>query len=221
VGASDHRCLERKKHSITIPCVIGGKTFSEKDPQGVGSDPSRPGHPLYRYTLANWEHVDAALQIAKAYEPKWASTSPEERYDLLAKAAHVLRERRADLIGVMMADGGKTVEEADPEVSEAIDFAEYYLRSLKTMSSCHDIEWKPKGTFLVAPPWNFPISIPAGGILGALVIGNCVLFKPAPEAVLSGWILVNALWDAGIPKEALQFINCADDPVGSRLIKDT
>ncbi|HEY5236179.1 MAG TPA: aldehyde dehydrogenase family protein, partial [Rhabdochlamydiaceae bacterium] len=63
-------------------------------------------------------------------------------------------------------------------------------------------------------------SIPAGGILGALAIGNCVIFKPAPEAVLSGWILVNALWDAGIPKEALQFINCEDDPVGSKLIKD-
>ncbi|MGD0665422.1 MAG: bifunctional proline dehydrogenase/L-glutamate gamma-semialdehyde dehydrogenase, partial [Rhabdochlamydiaceae bacterium] len=217
-----HQIIEtwKEKTFEHIPCVIGGKIYNEKDPQGVGSDPSRPGHPLYRYTLADWEHVDAALKSAKAYEHKWASTSPEERYDLLAKAAHVLRERRADLIGVMMADGGKTVEEADPEVSEAIDFAEYYLRSLKTMSSCHDIEWKPKGTFLVAPPWNFPVSIPAGGILGALVIGNCVLFKPAPEAVLSGWILVNALWDAGIPKEALQFINCEDDPVGSKLIKD-
>jgi len=51
-------------------------------------------------------------------------------------------------------------------------------------------------------------------------MGNCVIFKPAPEAVLSGWVLVNALWNAGIPKEVLQFINCADDPVGSRLIKD-
>ena len=101
-----------------------------------------------------------------------------------------------------------------------IDFAEYYQRSLMKMASCHDIEWKPKGTYLVAPPWNFPISIPAGGILAALAIGNCVLFKPAPEAVLSGWILVNALWDAGIPKEALQFINCEDDPVGSKLVKD-
>jgi RHH-type proline utilization regulon transcriptional repressor/proline dehydrogenase/delta 1-pyrroline-5-carboxylate dehydrogenase len=73
----------------------------------------------------------------------------------------------------------------------------------------------------VTPPWNFPISIPAGGILAALVAGNCVLFKPAPEAVLCGWVLVNALWEAGIPKEVLQFINCIDDPVGSQLISDT
>ncbi len=210
----------KEKKFEPIPSVVGGKIYHEQNPCGIGLDPSRPGTTLYRYTLAEWPHADQALKAAKSYEPKWAATTPEERYDLLSKAAHILRERRSDFIGVMMADGGKTVYEADPEHSEAIDFAEYYLRSLKTMSSCRDLEWKPKGTYLVAPPWNFPISIPAGGILGALVIGNCVIFKPAPEAVLSGWILVNALWDAGIPKDALQFINCEDDPVGSKLIKD-
>ncbi len=204
-----------------IPSVIAGKPYHEKSPRGIGKDPSRPGFNFYTYTLAEWEQIDTALSCAKSYEHKWAETTPEHRYDLLAKAAQILRERRGDFIGVMAADGGKTIYEADPEISEAIDFAEYYLRSMKTMSSCHDIEWKPKGTYLVAPPWNFPISIPTGGILGALVIGNCVLFKPAPEAVLSGWILVNALWDAGIPKEALQFINCEDDPIGSKLIKDS
>ncbi|MGH2637869.1 MAG: proline dehydrogenase family protein, partial [Rhabdochlamydiaceae bacterium] len=203
-----------------IPLVIGGKIHHEHNPQGIGRDPSRPEITFYQYTLAEWPHVDEALKIAKSFESKWASTAPEYRCDLLAKAACILRERRGDFIGVMIADGGKIVYEADSEHSEAIDFAEYYLRNMKTMSSCHDLKWKPKGTYLVAPPWNFPISIPAGGILGALVIGNCVIFKPAPEAVLSGWILVNALWDAGIPKEALQWINCEEKPVGSKLIKD-
>ncbi len=211
----------KEKKFDPIPCIIGGKAYQEKDPRGVGKDPSRPDILLYRYSLAEIPQIDEALKTAKAYEKQWASTSLEHRCKILAKVAYVLRERRADLIGVMIADGGKTVQEADPEVSEAIDFAEYYLRSMKTMAACHDLDWKPKGTYLVASPWNFPISIPAGSILGALIIGNCVIFKPAPEAVLSGWILVNALWDAGIPKEALQFINCQDDPVGSHLIKDT
>lgn len=210
----------KEKKFDPIPSVIGGKIFQQKNPEGVGRDPSRPDNILYRYSLADWTQVDDALKVAKSYESKWAATPPEKRYELLSKAAQILREKRGEFLGVMMADGGKTVYEADPEHSEAIDFAEYYLRSMKTMSSCHDIVWEHKGTFLVAPPWNFPISIPTGGILGALVMGNCVIFKPAPEAVLSGWILVNALWDAGIPKEALQFINCADDPVGSKLIKD-
>ncbi len=210
----------KKKKIESIPCVIGGQEFRESKPRGEGDDPSKPREFLYTYSLAGWAQVDEALKIAKSYEAKWAATSVDSRCDLLAKAAQKLRERRGDLIGVMMADGGKTPYESDPEISEAIDFAEYYRRSAIKMDACKDLQWTPKGTYLVAPPWNFPVSIPAGGILGALAIGNCVIFKPAPEAVLSGWILVNALWDAGIPKEALQFINCEDDPVGSKLIKD-
>lgn len=210
----------KNKKIESIPCVIQGKEYRESQSQGRGEDPSRPREFLYTYSLADWNTVDAALKCAKNHEEKWASTSALLRCDLLAAAAKKLRERRGDLIGVMLADGGKTPAESDPEISEAIDFAEYYRRSVIKMDACKDIEWKPKGTYLVAPPWNFPVSIPAGGILGALALGNCVIFKPAPEAVLSGWILVNALWDAGIPKEVLQFINCEDDPVGSKLIQD-
>lgn len=203
-----------------IPLVIGGKKISETHSKGRGVAPANPGTTLYQYALADWKDIDQALDSAKNYERTWAGTSVDERAKLLSQAAQKMRERRADLIGVMMLDGGKTALEADPEVSEAIDFAEYYLRSMKKMNACKDIEWSPKGTVLVAPPWNFPIAIPAGGILAALAAGNCVLFKPAPEAVLSGWELVKTLWDAGIPKEALQFINCDDEPVGSKLIAD-
>lgn len=208
-------------HLDPIPLVIAGKEIYQEHNEASGHDPAYPERILYRYALADWSQVDNALQCAKDNESRWGHASVDKRAHLLSKAAEKMRERRDDLIGVMMADGGKTIVEADPEVSEAIDFAEYYLRSLQKMHACTDIQWKPKGTVLVTPPWNFPISIPAGGILAALAAGNCVLFKPAPEAVLSGWVLVNALWDAGIPKEVLQFINCLDEPVGSKLIADS
>jgi RHH-type proline utilization regulon transcriptional repressor/proline dehydrogenase/delta 1-pyrroline-5-carboxylate dehydrogenase len=203
-----------------IPLVIHGKEIHQTHPEGEGYDPAQPSKLSYRFSLADWKQINEAIECAKAYEHTWSGTSVDKRCELLSKAAQKMREHRGDLIGVMMTDGGKTILEGDPEVSEAIDFAEYYLRSMKKMDACKDISWKAKGTVLVAPPWNFPVSIPAGGILAALVAGNCVLFKPAPEAVLSGWVLVNTLWDAGIPKQALQFINCADDPVGSKLIGD-
>jgi len=205
---------------FTVPLVIAGKEIRQTEAQGQSSDPSNPKQPLYSYALADWALIDKALESAKSQEAKWSATSVAERCRLLALAGQKMQEKRGDLIGVMMIDGGKALLEADPEVSEAIDFANYYLRSLKKMHACQDIEWTPKGTILITPPWNFPVAIPAGGILAALAAGNCVLFKPAPEAVLSGWELVNTLWDAGIPKEVLQFINCADDPVGSKLIAD-
>jgi RHH-type proline utilization regulon transcriptional repressor/proline dehydrogenase/delta 1-pyrroline-5-carboxylate dehydrogenase len=203
-----------------IPLVIGGKEYMNVQQQGEGEDPSRPGHRLYSYALADWEQVDHALNSAKLAAEHWSKVDTDTRSLLLASCAKKLRERRDELLGVMIADGGKVLLEGDPEISEAIDFAEYYWRSLTKIHLYTDIEWRPKGTILVTPPWNFPISIPAGGILAALAGGNTVIFKPAPEAVLAGWILVQALWDAGIPKDVLQFINCPEEPVGSRLISD-
>src|SRR5690606_2739952 len=144
-----------------------------------------------------------------SYEKQWSSTTVEHRSQLMARVAQKLRERRGELLGIMMIDGSKTIFEGDPEVSEAIDFAEYYRRQIERMDSLQkDLKWTAKGTVLVASPWNFPCAIPAGGMLAALAMGNCVLFKPASDVVLTGWHLINAFWDAGIPKEALQFIPC-------------
>lgn len=204
----------------SIPCVIGGQTVTQTNPEGKGQSPSNPEKTLYTYSLANWDQVNQAIEIAKKEEASWQNVPVREKAQLFAKAAQKLRAERANLTGVMMLDGGKVILECDPEISEAIDFVEYYLRSMLEMHAMKEISWKSKGTVLITPPWNFPVSIPTGGILAALAAGNCVIFKPAPEAVLSGWILVNALWDAGISKNVLQFINCADDPVGSQLIAD-
>jgi len=216
-----HQLVEtwKTKQLPTIPLVIDGKEI-EKEQKGEGIDPSDPHATNYQFSLATWDDIDLAIKTAKETENSWKQKPVAERAELLANVAEKIREKRADFIGVMMRDGGKTVIEADVELSEAIDFAEYYLRSMLEFDAMKEVEFSPIGTVLVTPPWNFPVAIPNGGILAALVTGNCVLFKPAPEAVLCGWILVNALWEAGIPKNALQFINCVDDPVGSQLIKD-
>ncbi len=73
---------------------------------------------------------------------------------------------------------------------------------------------------MVTPPWNFPFAIPVGGILATLAAGNAVIFKPASETVLTGWMAVNCLWEAGVPKEILQFLPMKDGPVGKQLISD-
>ena len=78
----------------------------------------------------------------------------------------------------------------------------------------------PLGTVLITPPWNFPIAIPCGGVLAGLMAGNTVIIKPAPEAVLVAWEMCKALWEAGIPKEALQFVPTTDDEVGRSLVTD-
>lgn len=151
--------------------------------------------------------LEQLLACAKDYvAPPW-----QERVGWLKKAAECLRLARSELVGVMMANTKKSVQEADAEVSEAIDFALYYAHQMEVMQQMEGIVFHPKGTVLVASPWNFPCSIPAGGICAALVTGNAVLFKPAPEAAWAGKVLVECFWEASIPKEALQFIPCSDE----------
>src|SRR6266540_2877935 len=204
----------------SVPLQIAGDLIKGATEIEV-RDRSRPDRIAYLHALADSAQVSRALDVAHAAQPAWAARSPAARRALLDQAATCLARRRGDLIGAMIVDGAKIVPEADPEVSEAIDFARYYPRSLEEaagdLTSC---QMDALGVVVVAPPWNFPLSIPAGGVLAALTAGNSVLLKPAPEAVLVGWHLAQALWDGGIPREVLQFVPCPDDDVGRALIID-
>ena len=205
-----------------IPLQIGGELFLPNS-DGLGRDPSRPEvNVAYRYAQAKPGHIELALKAAVAAQAVWQSWRIDERKQILVQVAEKLASQRGDLIGAAILDGGKTVEQADVEVSEAIDFANYYPRSFESIiAQLTDCAFTPFGTVLITPPWNFPIAIPCGGILAALMAGNSVILKPAPETVLVAWHLVNAMWDAGVPKNVLQFVPTTDDAVGQSLVTDT
>lgn len=203
-----------------IPLVIANETIHDSSLKKRVYDPSIPKKVVAEFVCADHLHLEKAISTAVSSGGSWSQSSIQERSELLADIAQSIRIDRGELIGAMIAETGKTIQESDVEVSEAIDFAEYYRRNIEELNGLQDISWIPKGVVLVAPPWNFPCSIPAGGILAALAAGNTVLFKPAPEAVLVGWYLAEAFWRAGVSKEILQFIPCQDDPEGSGLIND-
>ncbi len=163
--------------------------------------------------------VGRVLEIAVAARNAWQALGFSARGELLAQVAAVLASRRGEMIATMVMDAKKSVMEADAEFSEAVDSADYYARGFSA-------EWfdgttfEPFGTVLITPPWNFPLAIPCGGILAALVAGNTVILKPAPETMLTAWVMANALWDAGIPRDVLQFLPCPDDESGRSLVTD-
>ena len=182
-----------------------------------GFDPSRPGHVPYTYPLLDQSALERVLTRAVEAARSWAKTSARQRCELLLKVADMLRGARAELVAHMLLDAGKRVEEADAEVSEAVDFAEYYARQFERLDAC--FETRPKGVVLVTPPWNFPLAIPLGGVAAALVAGNAVILKPAPETVLVAATLVGLCHRAGVPQEVLQLV-CAEDEVAGALIVD-
>ena len=190
------------------PEVAGGQAVP-------GIDPSRPEQPAYTWVSAGDEAVEVALSSAAGAQQDWAGLPADRRRSLLLAAADSLARARGRLLAVMAHDTGKTIREGDPEVSEAIDFAAYYASMIPD-----DPGFDPHGVVVVASPWNFPLSIPAGGVLASLAAGNAVILKPAPEAVAAAGELVQALWDAGIPREVLQFVPCVDGDASRRLITD-
>lgn len=198
-----------------VPLVIAGREVAG-DSEAAGSDPSRPGKIPYRHALAGPVEIERALQAAVDARASWQALGFGKRAALLRNAAAAIAEDRGDAIAAMVLDAGKSITEADTEISEAIDFANYYTRSI----SSDGASLEPFGTVLVAPPWNFPHAIPCGGILAALVAGNTVILKPAPETVLTAWVMAKALWRAGIPRDVLQFLPCPDDETGKSLVTD-
>ena len=110
-------------------------------------------------------------------------------------------DRRGDLITVMAAEGGKTVAEADPEVSEAIDFARYYADRAEDLERVPGARFTPDRVVLVTPPWNFPVAIPMGSVLSALAAGAAVIIKPAHPTPGCVEVASEARYEAGIPRE--------------------
>ncbi len=200
----------------TVPLQIGGEMVVT-DELGQGIDPSK-NVPLYKYSLASAEQVQKALDVAEAAQPAWAEKSVEERAKILKDVAIEIEKQRADSIATMVMEAGKASSEADAEVSEAADFANYYAGSLSWDGMLDGTEFKPLGIVVITPPWNFPYAIPCGGILAGLMAGNTVIIKPAPESVLTAWVMVNQLWDAGVSKDILQFVPCPDNEVGQSLV---
>ncbi len=184
-----------------------------------GIDPSRPNANTYDIILANEQDVQQALANAEAALPAWQARPHEERIALVQAAAHELRRHRCELIATMLLDAGKRLEESDTEVSEAIDFAEYYSRSWRALYQRADVKLSARGPCVVTPPWNFPLAIPLGGVFAALVSGNSCILKPALETPLVAQRAAQLCWQAGLPKDVLQLVVC-EDSEASALIQD-
>jgi RHH-type proline utilization regulon transcriptional repressor/proline dehydrogenase/delta 1-pyrroline-5-carboxylate dehydrogenase len=193
--------------------VVAGRPSADAAVE-AGIDPGRPDRPVYMWAPASAETVAAAIESARQGGDEWRQRPAGERAGVLLAAAAGLERARDRLLAVMAVDSGKTVREGDPEVSEAVDFARYYAAHIPAEGS----GFTPHGTVAVVSPWNFPLSIPAGGVLGALAAGNGVILKPAPETVAVAGELARILWAAGVPGEVLQFVPCVDGDASRGLI---
>lgn len=169
--------------------------------------------------LAGQKEIKYALDVAK--RSNFSDLSHDEIYKILAKTAQIVRDRRGDLIGIAALEVGKTFLEIDPEVSEAIDFLEFYPHSLEKLKEQNpNTTFKAKGIGVVIAPWNFPVGISVGTIAAPLAAGNKVIYKPSSLSMLTGYMLCKCFWDAGIPKDALIFLPAKGSDISKYLLID-
>ncbi|WP_375405087.1 bifunctional proline dehydrogenase/L-glutamate gamma-semialdehyde dehydrogenase [uncultured Amnibacterium sp.] len=175
---------------------------------------------LAEHTVSDPAVLDSLLTTTRAAGREWGRRPAAERAAILERAGDALEAARGLLVEVMVGEAAKTMDQADPEVSEAIDFARYYAGRATELEQVGGARFVPAALTLVAPPWNFPVAIPAGGVLAALAAGSGVVLKPAGPASRCGAVLAEVLWAAGVPTDVLTLVQVDEGGLGPRLVAD-
>ncbi|WP_418276134.1 bifunctional proline dehydrogenase/L-glutamate gamma-semialdehyde dehydrogenase [Isoptericola jiangsuensis] len=235
----------RPRGSTPRPAADGPAPAAQGFRNAVDTDPAVSAHrawaahvvgpdsgyvPVQTPEVTSTAQVDAVVARAVTVRAAWAGVPPSDRARVLRAAAVELERRRTDLVAAAVHEAGKTVAEADPEVSEAVDFATYYADAAEALDGVDGAEHRPDGVTLVTPPWNFPVAIPIGGVLAALAAGSPVLAKPAPptpRCLEISVAAVHAALDAVAPQiglehdvahDVVQLVRAPDGDLGRHLV---
>ena len=191
-------------------------------------NPASPQEIVGRVPRAGRKEADEAIEAAQSFLPKWRATHAQERAAFLFRAASVMRRRRLELAAWELFEVGKGWREADADVTEAIDYLEYYGREMPRLAEPRLTQhlpgesnlylYEPRGIAVVIAPWNFPLAILTGMTAAALVTGNCAIVKPAEQSPIMGAHLLQLLREAGLPPLACQLVQGGGD-LGAHLVR--
>ncbi len=209
------------------PVVIGGERIEEGE-TFVSVNPADTSQVLGEFTKGTKETAQRAVEAAAEKFLQWRRVDPFERARILLKAAHIMRRRKHELSACMVMEVSKNWVEADADVSEAIDFLEFYAREMMRLAlpqpvvgypgEENELYYIPLGVAAVIPPWNFPCAILVGMTSAALVAGNTVVLKPASTAPLTGWKFFEIMEQAGLPEGVLNFLPGPGGAIGDTIV---
>ncbi len=217
----------RQQLGKTYLPLINGKRVNTQD-QVDSVNPTNPSEAIGTIGRLSVDQAEEAMQAAKAAFQSWKKTPASERAAIIRKAADLLEERRAELCAWMMLEGGKTLHQSDPEVSEAADFCRYYAAEMERLDTGYRYDvagetdhyrYQPRGVVVVISPWNFPLAIPTGMTVAALVTGNCALLKPAENTSVIAAKIAEILVEAGVPDGVFQYVPSRGSTVGEHLVQ--
>lgn len=194
--------------------IIGGKRVKTAD-KIRSLNPAKPSQVVGLHQKAGKEHVEPAMNAAlKAFET-WKYTTVEERASLVFRVGDLMRERKMEFMAWLVFEVSKNWAEADADISETIDFCEFYAREALRFGKAETpiqlpgerdhLTYIPLGVGAVIPPWNFPCAIMAGMTLASIVCGNTVVLKPSSDSPTIAAKFIELLEEAGMPEGVVNF----------------
>jgi 1-pyrroline-5-carboxylate dehydrogenase len=207
--------------------IIGGKRVKTID-KIKSLNPSRPSQVVATHQKAGQEQVEPAVKAALKAFATWSRTTVEERTGLVFRVGDLLRQRKMEFMAWLVFEVSKNWAEADADISETIDFCEFYAREALRFSKAQTpiqlpgerdtLLYIPLGVGAVIPPWNFPCAIMAGMTLASIVSGNTVILKPSSDSPTIAAKFVELLEEAGMPEGVVNFCPGAGASFGDAVV---
>src|SRR6201996_2705169 len=208
--------------------IIGGERSRTTD-KIESINPARPAQVVGVHQKAGLEHAERAMKAALEAFATWKYVAAEERAALLLQTAELIRKRKFQFCAWLTYEVGKNWVEADADVSETIDFLEFYAREALRLAQAttpiqfpgehNQLVYIPMGVCAVIPPWNFPFAIMAGMTAAAIVTGNTVILKPSSDSPTIAARFIDVLEEAGMPPGVVNFCPGSGGTFGNAIVE--
>lgn len=211
----------------SLHLMVGGDALSGGGRRTFEVVNPATGETLAELPLARAEDLDRALEAAEAGFANWRHSSPDERSAVLRGAARLMMERQEAIARAATLEEGKPLAESRDEVMRAAQLFEFYAGEsyrlygrelVRPVGQRASVRHEPVGPVAAFAPWNFPVINPARKLGGPIAAGCSVILKSAEETPASALALVQALHDAGLPKEVAQAVFGVPDEVSRHLL---
>lgn len=210
------------------PLIIGDqrKMTTEKI---ISVNPGNKEEVLGYVASASVEDARSAMEAATSTFETWKYTPADERIQLAQNLIELMQEHRYELNALIIEESGKNWGEADGEVCETIDFINAYCigvqqldKGLKLQHLPHETTsafYIPIGVGAIIPPWNFPLALMAGMVVGAIITGNTCVVKPASDTPLVAYRFLELVLEAGFPAGTVNFLPGSGREIGNFLVE--
>ena len=171
------------------------------------------------------EQLDIIISKAHSKSDEWAKTSISERIKYLQKLSDVILEEKNEIAKLVAEEQGKPVGEAlGAEVLAVLAILKDLIKNAKKILAKDKVpheqilfvhkkshyNYVPFGVVAIISPWNYPFSVPIPEIAAALVAGNTVIFKPAPQTIFVGKCIDELFKKAGFPEYVVNTVFVTD-----------